>query len=243
MNIKQYFSNLLDRILDFFGLQRKPKIDLTQTGFTHTFKIKPVEETTEVEEKDSVRTAIDAYEKPSKEWMDKYQYLLEYDGNDSNYNKLYKTRKWSNPTNSPLMVDFDKVDAHNSDETNVDKPTMKELLNSEQYASRLALRKNDDNWLNSRKRKVLTSKVIGSDKKFTKKEDKVEEKKPVDFLTEEELKQHMSDKNMNEVAAIFDLDNKTKASHLLPDAIIEAMKREMLKDLPVEELPKKDSND
>jgi len=107
----------------------------------------------------------------------------------------------------------------------------------------LALRNNDDNWLNSRKRKVLTSKVIGSDKKFTKKEDKVEEKKPVDFLTEEELKQHMSDKNMNEVAAIFDLDNKTKASHLLPDAIIEAMKREMLKDLPVEELPKKDSND
>ena len=239
MNIKQYFSNLLDRVLDFFGLQRKPKIDLTQTGFTHTFKVKPVEETTEVEEKDSVRTAIDAYEKPSKEWMEKYQFLLEYNGNDSNYDKLYQTRKWSNPTNSPLIVDFDTIDAHNADETNVGKPTMKELLNNEQYESRLALRNNDDNWLNSKKRKVLTSKVIGSDKKFTKKEDKVEEKS-VDFLTEQELKQHMSDKNLNEMSAILDLDEKTKVSQLLPDTIREAMKREMLKDLPVEELPKKD---
>jgi hypothetical protein len=241
MNIKQYFSNLLDRILDFFGLQRKPKINLTQTGFTETFKIKPVEETAEVEEKGSVRTAIDAYKQPSKEWLEKYQFLLEYNGNDSNYDKLYQTRKWSNPTNSPLIVDFDTIDVHNADETNVGKPTMKELLNNEQYESRLALRKNDDNWLNSKKRKVLTSKVIGSVEKFINKEDKVEEKS-VDFLTTEELKQHMSGKNMSEIDAIFDLDEKTKVSQLLPDTIREAMKREMLKDLPVEELPKKDKS-
>jgi len=240
MNIKQYFSNLLDRILDFFGLQRKPKIDLTQTGFTETFKIKPVEETTEVEEKDSVRTAIDAYEKPSKEWMDKYQYLLEYDGNDSNYNKLYKTRKWSNPTNSPLMVDFDKVDTHNSDETNADKPNMKELLNSEQYESRLALRKNDDNWLNSKRRKILTSKVIGSDKKFTKKEDKVEEPKTT-FLTEKELKERFGDKETG-----FEIDKSSRASYGLPKVVTEAIRKasieESIKDLPIEELPKKDKS-
>jgi hypothetical protein len=47
---------------------------------------------------------------------------------------------------------------------------------------------------------------------------------------------------MSEIDAIFDLDEKTKVSQLLPDTIREAMKREMLKDLPVEELPKKDKS-
>lgn len=170
MKVIQSINNLLDRILDFFGLQRKPKIDLSQTGFTETFKIKPVEETVEIEEKNSVRTAIDAYEQPSKEWLEKYQYLLEYNGNDSNYDRLYETRKWSNTTTSPLMVDFDRIDEHNSDETNVDKPTMRELINSDGYESRKALRRNDDNWLNSKRFKILTSKVTGSHKKFTKKD-------------------------------------------------------------------------
>ena len=244
--MKQYFINLLDRILDFFGLQRKPKIDLSQTGFTETFKVKEPENFEKAEDKVNYHyTAVDAYKQPSKEWKEKYEFLLNYNGNDANYDRLYETKKWSNTTTSPLMVDFDRIDEHNSDETNVDKPTMRELINSDGYESRKALRRNDDNWLNSKRFRVLTSKVTGSHKKFTKNEEEVEET-PVDFLSKEELKQAMSDKNMSEMGAMFDLDEKTKVSQvsqLLPDAVREAMKRETLKDLPVEELPKKDSND